>query len=495
MKIILQFFVISLFFLQTNLFPQSPVVQLVINSVNIDSLIYFVQELSGEVQTIIGGSPYTIVSRNKNNPSNDKAADYIKQKLNSYGLVTYDQVFSGTGRNVYGVQLGSVYPNKKYVICAHYDDMPSGTTAPGADDNASGTAAVIEAARIFTQYDSKYTIIYALWDEEEQGLVGSAYFAQQAANAADSIMGVLNMDMIAWDSDNDGVGEIHIRPIANSINLKDIMVQVNTSYNIGVIPSIINPGSGASDQASFWNYNYGAILLIEEYFGGDFNAYYHTTNDLLIHYNQPYYHKMSRLTFGTLATLAELTGILPVELTSFTVTTNGKEVILNWSTATEVNNLGFEIQKSTEAKEFFTSGFVNGHGTTTEPQNYSFTDMYLDNEKYFYRLKQIDYNGICEYSDVVEVEWRTFSSYLLEQNYPNPFNPATTIGFGVQNKSNVRITILNAIGEEVAILLNEEREPGYHQVEFNASLLPSGVYFYRLQAGSFVETKKMALLK
>ncbi|MDZ7625636.1 MAG: M20/M25/M40 family metallo-hydrolase [Ignavibacteriaceae bacterium] len=216
---------------QSFLFPQSPTIQTIINQTNLDSLMYFVEELSGEVSTIIGGSPYTIVSRHKNNASNNKAADYIKQKLNSYGLVTYDQNFSSTGRNVYGVQLGTVYPNKEYIICAHYDDMPSGTTAPGADDNASGTAAVIEAARIFTQYNSKYTIIYALWDEEEQGLVGSAYYAQQAAIAGDSIMGVINMDMIAWDNDNDSVGEIHIRNFGNSVALKDLMLQVNTTYS------------------------------------------------------------------------------------------------------------------------------------------------------------------------------------------------------------------------------------------------------------------------
>ena len=162
----------------TSIRSQSPTIQTIINETNIDSLVYFVKELSGEVSTIIGGSPYTIMSRNKYQEGNNKAADYIKQKLNSYGLVTYNQNWSSTGRNVYGVQLGSLYPNKKYIICAHYDDMPSGTTAPGADDNASGTAAVIEAARILTQYDSKYTIVYAAWDEEEQGLVGSAYFAQ-----------------------------------------------------------------------------------------------------------------------------------------------------------------------------------------------------------------------------------------------------------------------------------------------------------------------------
>ncbi|OGU77343.1 MAG: hypothetical protein A2V93_11905 [Ignavibacteria bacterium RBG_16_34_14] len=186
---------------------------------------------------------------------------------------------------------------------------------------------------------------------------------------------------------------------------------------------------------------------------------------------------------------------LPVELISFTATSNGQKVILNWSTATELNNLGFEIQRSAEGKEFFTVGFVNGHGTTTEQQNYSYADKNLNNGKYFYRLKQVDFNGSYEYSDVVEVEWRAFNSYLLEQNYPNPFNPTTTIGFGVQNKSNVKITILNAIGEDIAVVLNEEREPGFHQVEFNAANLPSGVYFYQIRAGSFTETKKMILLR
>ena len=188
-------------------------------------------------------------------------------------------------------------------------------------------------------------------------------------------------------------------------------------------------------------------------------------------------------------------GGLPVELTSLTASSNGKEVILSWSTATELNNHGFEVQRSTEGTEFFTVGFVNGHGTTTEQHNYSYEDRNLNNGKYYYRLKQVDYDGSYEYSDVVEVEWRTFNSYLLEQNYPNPFNPSTTIGFGVQEKLNVKITILNSIGEEVAVAMNEEREPGFHQVEFNAANLPSGVYFYQLKAGSYVDTKKMVLMK
>jgi hypothetical protein len=99
------------------------------------------------------------------------------------------------------------------------------------------------------------------------------------------------MDMTAYDSDNDNVVEIHVRPIANSLALKDKVIEVNTNYTIGLTTSVQNPGTTASDQAAFWNNNYGALLLIEEYYGGDFNAYYHSVNDLLIHFNQPYYLK------------------------------------------------------------------------------------------------------------------------------------------------------------------------------------------------------------
>jgi hypothetical protein len=187
--------------------------------------------------------------------------------------------------------------------------------------------------------------------------------------------------------------------------------------------------------------------------------------------------------------------LVPVELISFTALSNGKEIILNWSTATELNNQLFEVQRSFSGSDFATVGFVNGKGTTTERQDYVYKDKISDDGKYFYRLKQIDYLGHFEYSDVIEIELRAFNSYLLEQNYPNPFNPSTTIGYGIKEKSNVKITILNSVGEEVALLVNEDKSSGYHTVEFNAANLPSGVYFYQLQAGAYVEAKKMILLR
>ena len=477
-------------------YSQSPVVQSIINQTNIDSLTHFVEELSGEVQTIINGSPYTILSRNKYQLGNDMAANYIKQKLESYGLTVFDQWWSGTLRNVYAVQPGTDFPNKQYIICAHYDDMPSGTIAPGADDNASGTAAVLEAARIFTQYSSKYTIIYALWDEEEQGLVGSEYYAQQAFNSGDSIMGVINLDMIAYDSDNNNIADLHTRPIGTSISLSNKMVETNTLYNLGLTIDIKNPGSGGSDHWSFWNYNFGAILLIEDY--SDFNAYYHTVNDKVQYFNLPYFHKMSRAALGTTATLAELTEIVPVELLAFTASVNNSQVELLWSTASELNNQGFEIQRAVEQFDnFVTIGFVEGKGNSTEINYYSFSDQPDLNgvSQLYYRLKQVDFDGTFSYGNIVNVTYDVPTAFVLNQNYPNPFNPSTRISYFVPKESYVTLKVYDFLGREVKTLVNENRLTGSYEVVFDATDVPSGTYFYNMTTNNFSQTKKMIILK
>ena len=186
---------------------------------------------------------------------------------------------------------------------------------------------------------------------------------------------------------------------------------------------------------------------------------------------------------------------IPVEFSAFTASVSGNEVNLNWSTATETNNKGFDIERVSGNTEWVKVGFVEGKGTTTEEQTYSFTDKEVPAGKYTYRLKQIDLNGSCSYSDEVTVQVQSVYTYFLAQNYPNPFNPSTTIKFGVKEKSNVRIDIFNSIGEKVNTVLNAEREPGNYQVEFNASDLPSGVYIYRIEAGKYNSIKKMILMK
>lgn len=187
---------------------------------------------------------------------------------------------------------------------------------------------------------------------------------------------------------------------------------------------------------------------------------------------------------------------LPVELTSFAANVNANgHVVLNWSTATEINNQMFEIQRSNSNTDFVTIGYVNGAGTTTEEQNYSYTDRTVATGNYSYRLKQIDFDGSYHYSSIVEVDVQGPLTFALLQNYPNPFNPTTNIKYSVPTASNVKLAVYNTIGEEVAVLVNGFVQEGFYEVTFNASSLPSGVYFYKLQSGNTVEMKKMMLLK
>ncbi len=186
-------------------------------------------------------------------------------------------------------------------------------------------------------------------------------------------------------------------------------------------------------------------------------------------------------------------GSLPVELSSFTASANQVNVTLNWSTATETNNNGFEIQRSTEG-EFFTIGFVQGNGTTTEMHEYSYVDRDLSAGSYSYRLKQMDYNGSYSYSSVVDVDVSP-TQFELAQNYPNPFNPSTTINFTIPQSSVVTLKVYNTLGQEVKTLINGNMESGVHSISFDASDLNSGIYFYKLEAGQFSDVRKMTLIK
>lgn len=188
-------------------------------------------------------------------------------------------------------------------------------------------------------------------------------------------------------------------------------------------------------------------------------------------------------------------GIIPVELASFTASAIGSEVNLVWQTATEVNNSGFSVERKSAKSEFEEVGFVPGFGSTTEPKSYSFTDQNLENSTYIYRLKQIDFDGTFEYSNEVEVEINVPATFNLEQNYPNPFNPSTNIKYSIPEAGNVNLAVYNLVGEEVAVLVNGNVEPGQYDVTFDASDLPSGIYLYKLQSNNSVQTKKMMLLK
>ncbi|MBL1155776.1 MAG: T9SS C-terminal target domain-containing protein [Ignavibacteriae bacterium] len=191
--------------------------------------------------------------------------------------------------------------------------------------------------------------------------------------------------------------------------------------------------------------------------------------------------------------------VIPVELTFFTAKSDNNTVTLNWTTATELNNSGFQIERS-NGGEYQSVGFIAGHGTSTSTNNYVYLDQNVEAGTYTYRLKQIDLDGSFEYSNAVEVEVLGLREYTLGQNYPNPFNPSTTINFSLAVDSKVSLKVFNVLGQEVASLLNGQMSAGSQKVSFDASSLNSGVYFYRLEADGidgqkFSSTKKMILTK
>jgi len=195
---------------------------------------------------------------------------------------------------------------------------------------------------------------------------------------------------------------------------------------------------------------------------------------------------------------------LPVELTSFSASVIRHSIKLNWQTATEVNNYGFEVERNTPLNPLSRGdvegmwekiGFVNGNGNSNSPKSYSFVDDNVSAGSYSYRLKQIDNDGQFEYSKVVEVSFMKPTEFSLAQNYPNPFNPATTIQFTLPQAGNVKLTLFNLLGQKIKTLINEYKESGVHTLNFNASELNSGLYIYKLEANGLVKTRKMTLVK
>jgi hypothetical protein len=224
------------------------------------------------------------------------------------------------------------------------------------------------------------------------------------------------------------------------------------------------------------------------------------------HQNEP---NTGIITNGTLSAPSNLNAVaLPIELVSFTASLgsgSGSSVVLKWKTLSEIDNLGFEVERSLEPSGSFAlipGSFQEGHGTTIEAQDYSFTDPNTEGKRYYYRLKQIDRSGAIHYSDAVQAmvtgvaEQQPLPTvYALEQNYPNPFNPTTGVRYQVPGVSDVKLIVYDLLGKAVATLVNERKAAGTYTVTFDASGLASGVYLYRLTAGGQVFMKKMLLVK
>ncbi len=215
--------------------------------------------------------------------------------------------------------------------------------------------------------------------------------------------------------------------------------------------------------------------------------------------------------YGNEAT-AYVPDYVPVELLSFTASVINNDITLNWTTATETNNSGFQIERSKKpdarSEAWQSIEFISGNGTTTKPHTYSYTDKNLSAGKYLYRLKQLDFDGTFEYSKTVEAEILSPNEFILEQNYPNPFNPSTKIRYSIPTLPSssplikernevgfVTLKVYDILGNEIATLVNEYKPVGSYEVEFNSHQLAGGIYFYQLKTDNFIETKKMVYLK
>ncbi|MCW8805510.1 MAG: choice-of-anchor D domain-containing protein [Ignavibacteriaceae bacterium] len=317
--------------------------------------------------------------------------------------------------------------------------------------------------------------------------------------------GVIQMSLIN-DINNDQIPDVLIASFAsNGLNCLSGATgallwswQMDYQFGVASIPDITNDGSddviAAARYGNFYCINgKGDSLIFMHSFPGDWMYSVNSMSSIDGNFSNEL---LAGTRDGKVVCFSGGTVAVPVEFTTFSAFAANNNVTLNWSTATETNNSGFEIERTSSDQESWQKmGFVAGSGTSTEFRSYSFIDENVSVGNYSYRLKQIDFSGQFEYSDIIEIEVTSPNEYSLEQNYPNPFNPTTTISYSIKEKGLVTLRIFDVLGNEVKTLVNEDQEVGVYRLEFNASFFASGIYFYSLKAGDFVSTKKMILLK
>lgn len=329
--------------------------------------------LSGEWPVTIAGSLYTIEDRYTDGEGSlEMATEYVSEQFTGFGLSPFFHEWhtgSLSGRNVIGEIIGESRPKDIFIITAHLDAVNG---APGADDNASGSVAVLMAAQILSQYNWDCTLRFASFTGEEQGLLGSRQYAEMAANRGDNILGVLNLDMIGYDSDDDPAMDLHIRTgYAGDLAIATLFSDVVAGYALDLKPEIVGSGISASDHASFWSYGYPAILAIEDYAypERDFNPYYHSTEDNIYKLNPSYFTNFVKAAVGTFAhmgCLAESYGALTGTITD---ATTGEPV--PGASIRAVNAFGQEWTADSDFEGFYEIHLPGGnYSVNSEAQSY-----------------------------------------------------------------------------------------------------------------------------
>ncbi|MFD0963114.1 M28 family metallopeptidase [Pseudofulvibacter geojedonensis] len=429
-----------------NVNAQQSILDLV-NQTNNANITTLVKELSGEQATTVGGSPVTITHRVSDN-DNNLAANYIKERLEATGLTVVENNYSSGGRNIIATQTGVNNPNDIYIIGAHYDSVANYC----ADDNASGTAAVIELARMLAPHCLDKTLIYALWDEEEIGLRGSRAHAQALKAAGANVLGVMNIDMMAFDGDDDNDFDIDVRNIAGSVAFKDQIVAVlnDTTYGFNLNVNVVNPGTGASDHGSFWNEDYSALLFGESWHNNDKTTGYHTSNDRDNLFNYPYYYEMFKLVVASMATMVN-----PIFINK-TVAQNASNLTANETSATsyqwvDCNNSNAPI-----------AGATNQTFAPSSSGTYAV---------------QITKGNCTKTSDCIAFVVLSSEDYELKNItvFPNPAKELIQIEGLNDTYSNIDISIKAINGQEVLKTKLDRNKP-----EVNIKSLANGAYLIKL---------------
>jgi len=288
---------VVVFLIASNVFAQHAIVQQIAQQVNQDSLVTYVKQLTGLLP--IGSD--IIKTRYRGTTGNTQTEEFIKQKLTSWGVAFDEVIFSSTGKNIIA-KIPGRRTDRVMMMGAHFDAVGTANPDitvfyPGADDNASGTAALLEAARVCAQYQFPVSLHLAFWDEEEQNLVGSKYTAPDYMN---KLVGYINHDMIGWSLNNDSVVEIHTASSGHSIELAQRVINIMNLYNVPLKPKLMNPGNPNTDHGAFWQNNLTAVGINEIYDGPLMNPHWHRPSDSLATMNIPYFVSVAKLGLTTL---------------------------------------------------------------------------------------------------------------------------------------------------------------------------------------------------
>lgn len=440
-------------------------IQDIIDEVDIDTLDLIIREFSGEVSTVVDGNTVTIINRQQSN--NEIAADYLVQKFEDLdNIAITDQAFNSNGRNIIATQTGKTNPNDIYIICAHYDTVADYC----ADDNATGTAAVLEAARILSTQCLDNTIVYALWDEEEIGLNGSEFYANQAFANGDNILGVLNLDMMGYDGDapgqpGDNEFDIDYINVANSSGMKDDIINVLNSYTFDLSVVEVNPGTTNSDHASFWFVGsfpddaYSAVLLGESWETNDQTPFYHSSGDRYSTIDMPYFHELTKLTTAYMATVGGLVNVdNGISQTVTTLTANQASASYQW------------INCDTESP---ISGATSQSYIPTVSGNFAVEIT----------------SGTCtELSECIEFNTLGLDDFLASEVkiFPNPVKSYLNVEIS-NNSDSVALDLFDVSGK----LILQKQMSKDDSMSLQMKNMPSGIYFLKVSSSDKTGTYKI----